>query len=488
MDFSALSNNTLSAASAPASGTEPAAGGSGAGGGSSAFSGVLQSLLPPQERQDIAAPEASGKAEMAFFAAQTPGMQLEIITPATPMPGEDSLAAFARNQGLNETAIQALFGPAAWFSGANAGLAQTTQQTPPLLAEANPSAELVSPPLNDFFALWSLGAAPGSALASSQTASAPTTGAPAPLAPTSSAPNAAALALLTTQSLTADKTLSATEEAPFSIHNLVVQQPQPTPDELARMDDATAIQLRLAVQPHSLTTRLMNMQGTDVAQTWSQLMTTVNQPQAGKTEELVLEIGADLLQALEPQDVSLEDTLVQSPHHVLPTEAGPKAANASPTLVTSSPLPSAEPQQRAEQIQQLADKMGQALAERLQQQIAKGEWSLQLRMNPAQLGQVDVSLDMSAAGLDAVFQSDNPLTRELIALGSNKLKDSLTQSGMTVASVWVNGGGERQAGGNPTQQQKQQPSPTKATAETAGPEIRSSHSRIMRPDGWDVLA
>ena len=87
MDFSALSNNKLSAAAAPASGTEPAAGGSGAGAGSSAFSGVLQSLLPPQERQDIAAPEASGKAEMALFAAQTPGMQLEIITPATPMPG-----------------------------------------------------------------------------------------------------------------------------------------------------------------------------------------------------------------------------------------------------------------------------------------------------------------------------------------------------------------------------------------------------------------
>ena len=487
MDFSALSNNPLSAASAPASGTEPAAGGSGAGAGSSAFSGVLQSLLPPQERQDIAAPEASGKAEMALFAAQTPGMRLEIITPATPMPGDDSLAAFARNQGLNETAIQALFGPAAWFSGGNAGLGQNTPQTPGALAEAKPSAELVSPPLNDFFALWSLGAAPGSALAAGQTA-ASTAAAPAPLAANSSAPNAAALALLTAQSLSADKTLNATEEAPFSIHNLVIQQPQPTPDELARMDDATAIQLRLAVQPHALTTRLMNMQGTDVAQSWSQLMTTVNQAQAGKTEELVLEIGTELLQALESQDLSIEDAGIQSPQHLLPAEAGPKAAPASASLVTSSPLPSAEPQQRAEQIQQLADKMGQALAERLQQQIAKGEWSLQLRMNPAQLGQVDVSLDMSAAGLDAVFQSDNPLTRELIALGSNKLKDSLTQSGMTVASVWVNGGGERQAGGNPTQQQKQQPSPTKATAETAGPEIRSSHSRIMRSDGWDVLA
>lgn len=483
MDFSALSNNTLSAASAPASGNDPTANSAGPGAGSSAFSGVLQSLLPPQERQDIAAPEASGKAEMAFLSAQTPGMQLEIITAATPVPGEDSLAAFARNQGLNESAIQALFGPAAWFSAANAGLGQAPQQTTPAVAET-PSADMVSPPLNDFFALWSLGAAPGSTLAASTASSV----GQAPLGSPNAAQNAA-MAVLSAQGLTTDKTLSTLEEGAFSIQKLVIGQTQPTPDEMARLDEATAVQLRLAVQPHSLTTRLMNMKGTDVAQNWSQLMTTVNSPQAGKTEEMVLEIGPELLQALETHELAIDnDTAVPHSHPMLHGDGAAKTAASQPTLTASPALPSADPQQRAEHIQQLADKMGQALADRLQQQIAKGEWSLQLRMNPAQLGQVDVSLDMSAAGLDAVFQSDNALTRELIALGSNKLKDSLTQSGMTVASVWVNSGGERQAGGNPTQQQKQQPSHTKATAETAGPEIRSSHSRIMRPDGWDVLA
>lgn len=487
MDFSALSNNTLSAASAPASGNDPTANSAGPGAGSSAFSGVLQSLLPPQERQDIAAPEASGKAEMAFLSAQTPGMQLEIITAATPVPGEDSLAAFARNQGLNESAIQALFGPAAWFSAANAGLGQAPQQTTPAVAET-PSADMVSPPLNDFFALWSLGAAPGSTLAAAQAASTASSVGQAPLGSPNAAQNAA-MAVLSAQGLTTDKTLSTLEEGVFSIQKLVIGQTQPTPDEMARLDEATAVQLRLAVQPHSLTTRLMNMKGTDVAQNWSQLMTTVNSPQAGKTEEMVLEIGPELLQALETHDLAIDnDTAVPHSHPMLHGDGAAKTAASQPTLTASPALPSADPQQRAEHIQQLADKMGQALADRLQQQIAKGEWSLQLRMNPAQLGQVDVSLDMSAAGLDAVFQSDNALTRELIALGSNKLKDSLTQSGMTVASVWVNSGGERQAGGNPTQQQKQQPSHTKATAETAGPEIRSSHSRIMRPDGWDVLA
>jgi flagellar hook-length control protein FliK len=132
--------------------------------------------------------------------------------------------------------------------------------------------------------------------------------------------------------------------------------------------------------------------------------------------------------------------------------------------------------------------MGQALADRLQQQIAKGEWSLQLRMNPAKLGQVDVTLDMTAAGLEAVFQSDNALTRELITLGSHRLKESLTQSGMNLANVFVNSDGDRQAGGNPTQQQKQARASKPDVQDSARAATAVAPSRIMRPDGWDVLA
>jgi flagellar hook-length control protein FliK len=60
---------------------------------------------------------------------------------------------------------------------------------------------------------------------------------------------------------------------------------------------------------------------------------------------------------------------------------------------------------------------------------------------------------MRAGGLDAVFRSDNPLTRELIAQGLPKLRDSLAQSGTAVANVWVNGDSARQSGGNPTPSQ-----------------------------------
>ena len=94
------------------------------------------------------------------------------------------------------------------------------------------------------------------------------------------------------------------------------------------------------------------------------------------------------------------------------------------------------------------------MAKRLMAQIERGQWKMQLRMQPAALGRIDVELDMHARGLDATFTSDNAVTRELMAQGSARLRDTLTQTGTTVASVVVNGDSGRQSGGNSTPGQK----------------------------------
>ena len=127
---------------------------------------------------------------------------------------------------------------------------------------------------------------------------------------------------------------------------------------------------------------------------------------------------------------------------------------------TASPVAS-QAGQRLEHYQQLADRLGQALAQRLQSQIERGEWKVQMRMDPVSLGRIDMELDMRAGGLDAVFRTDNPLTRELIAQGLPKLRESLSQSGTAVANVWVNGDSARQSGGNPTPHKN----PSKAQAQ-----------------------
>jgi flagellar hook-length control protein FliK len=155
---------------------------------------------------------------------------------------------------------------------------------------------------------------------------------------------------------------------------------------------------------------------------------------------------------------------------------------------TSAALANPEMTDRAAQIQDLADKLGKAMGERLQDQLEKGEWKLQLKLNPAHLGKIDVELDMNTAGLDAVFKTDNQLTRELIAQGMNKLKDSLAQSGMTVANVWVNSENQKGSGGNSTPRQN---SGSEAIVNAAVGEVKAAESRIKElrsSDAWDTLA
>jgi flagellar hook-length control protein FliK len=120
--------------------------------------------------------------------------------------------------------------------------------------------------------------------------------------------------------------------------------------------------------------------------------------------------------------------------------------------------------------------------------MERGEWKLQLKLNPGHLGKIDVELDMNASGLDAVFKTDNLLTRELIAQGMPKLKDSLSQSGMTVANVWVNSENQRESGGNSTPRQN---AGSDNTVIAAGPEVVATESRIKdlrSQDAWDTLA
>jgi flagellar hook-length control protein FliK len=107
------------------------------------------------------------------------------------------------------------------------------------------------------------------------------------------------------------------------------------------------------------------------------------------------------------------------------------------------------------------------------------------------LGKIDVELDMNGGGLDAVFKSDNLLTRELIAQGMPKLKDSLSQSGMTVANVWVNSENQRQSGGNSTPRQHAGSDNSVNSSVSAVNEASASEARIRdlrSSNAWDTLA
>jgi flagellar hook-length control protein FliK len=70
----------------------------------------------------------------------------------------------------------------------------------------------------------------------------------------------------------------------------------------------------------------------------------------------------------------------------------------------------------------------------------------------------------------------------------NKLKDSLAQSGMTVANVWVNSENQQKSGGNSTPRQN---SGSETNASAPVTEVAAAESRIKElrsSDAWDTLA
>ena len=84
------------------------------------FAGLMRDLLNKSGRQELTASGEEGKETKEMPGAEGDGSsglqtlslgdQFAVITTASPIPDENSLAAFARAQGLGESAVKALFG------------------------------------------------------------------------------------------------------------------------------------------------------------------------------------------------------------------------------------------------------------------------------------------------------------------------------------------------------------------------------------------
>ena len=463
-----LSFLTTPTASPAVNGAMPAAVSGDAPPGSSSFAEVLTGEMFKAQRQAVAAPTL----DTLGLQVLPLGNSLSIITSDAPLPDMASLAVFARSQGLDEAAVQALFGlPAASETAIKpsaVSLADLEQllMTKPAgvpatdpLALAQASATLVSlqigtPLVASVASLNSTPASSGTAVTSGLSPAAvgvPATGTatPAPLAATTAA---AFLAMGATEKLMPLQAKAWIQAAPL----------EPVVSAAATVAASTALSatdktmqsaLRMTLSPadQDITKRLAQMSGNNQQSSWSALIAASALHSNESTKGAVWET----LQLDVPEGLDLEATMNTPTNSPAETPVGnaPLASGAAPTGATlkgEAPNPQALAEQRAAQYQQLADKLGQAVAQRLMGQIERGQWKMEMRMQPASLGHIHIELDMHAGGLDALFSSDNNLTRELLTQGSAKLKDTLSQSGMEVASVWVNGDGSRKSGGNPT--------------------------------------
>jgi len=504
------------------------------------FAGLMRGLLPTHERQDVAAAPETAATEPGDLKTEVLGEQINVITTSNAQPDPNSLTAFARAQGLDEAAVKALFGEmaaqtvSAAAAADLAGLAQQLSAEIAIQVSEFKSAPNAAATASMVAASWSAAPVNADATVSSvmgwnmmangqplitptlsvssvstgpaieatplsvtppsfsgwgstlPLTSAPLTSAPLmppSLMPASSSPTSAwvpsgamgalvpAAPLAVTAPVLSQPGLNAPVEAAEALNPLA-----PT---VAMPEDA--LRIRLVPAWSVVTQQLTQMSGTALTSAWGALTaTTLGAPIRSVALDLSTPLASD---SHERGDWSGLD----SGWGTQGSELNRPSAAATP-LPGATPVPGLAQTLRQEHYQQLADRLGQAMAERLQSQIARGEWKLQMRLNPANLGRIDVELDMHTKGLDAMFRSENPLTRELMVQSMPKLKDTLSQSGMAVASVWVNSDAGRQSDGNPTPQRDRRDvvdTPTSAPVEI-GTEPATKVKR--NPDGFDVLA
>jgi len=542
------------------------------------FAGLMRELLPTHERQDVAASEATDPADLQ---SESLGSELEVITATNGPPDATSLSAFARAQGLDESAVYALFGEksptvlmssmvseavaamrnavtpevlptpenqatdVAWLANALSAeitltvssltketlspamdtLETTTLTTdaastatlstanwlatqwacvvqPPLCGTAQPSAVAMTvpivgtvspvsltpltatltpsptqatlpPPLS---AVSTVGASPLAAAALNVLAAdVLAADVPPPSAPISSA--APALAL-TAELLPTEIPASLAKTSATSMAEAIGMLP-PAASTLQN-----TMRIRLSPTWASVTQKLSQMSGTALTAAWGALTAATL---GGPIRTVALDLRTSEEQEADATTLSL-DTASLTPLTGTGPEMNRNNSAGGPLPTPAQPLPGMNHMLRQELYQQLSDRLGQAMAERLQSQIARGEWKLQMRLNPASLGRIDVELDMHAKGLDAMFRSDNPLTRELMAQSMPKLRDTLTQSGMAVATVWVNSDAGRQSDGKPTPQKESEPDSANVASDLTDAATKAVIKDKRTPDGFDVLA
>jgi flagellar hook-length control protein FliK len=337
--------------------------------------------------------------------------QIQIITDPKQAPSNESLAAFAKSMGLDESTIQTL------IAGGNS-------------AALSNSGEAMRAALAANTALSSSVLTTGA-----QTSTSPALMAalhPQSMAQSTIAGDAALNANLTQQT-------AALAQAASGSASLLAPDTQALPAALlppmSAADLASIEQIQITVMPGAaLSGNAANLPSTlDVLslmtgdlkeQDISALSTQFNE--AGSNDQ-----PADQ----QPSSNSGDNT---SFGQVLNRQANQNAPATSASVNASTHM--------AEVYDQLSDKLATEVAARMHKQLSDGEWKMKFGLRPAHLGGVEIQLEMKDGKLDAVFRAENPLTRDLLQNSSQRLREALENFGIHAGLVHVG-----QQGGNAQQ-------------------------------------
>ena len=132
---------------------------------------------------------------------------------------------------------------------------------------------------------------------------------------------------------------------------------------------------------------------------------------------------------------------------------------------------------RYEQYLKLAEKLAENVAKRIIQQIKKGEWKINLSLKPKTLGSIEIELTLKGKQLEASFNVNQLLTRELLQDGLPRLRDSLEKSGIDVANLDINHKKQDRKDEKPTSRKNYEIIEQSSTKDTllSGTKVSSEH-------------
>ena len=110
----------------------------------------------------------------------------------------------------------------------------------------------------------------------------------------------------------------------------------------------------------------------------------------------------------------------------------------------------AEHLRRADSLKELSERLGTFLAKQMSAQIGRGIWRLEMALHPAELGSIEVDMEMTERGLEASFKATQSVTRDLLMESMSRLKSWFEEGGIDVAYAGLTQDSGAETGGNST--------------------------------------
>ena len=435
------------------------------------FGDMFSSMQMGLQGQDLAAQTGKASPPAEGLASEVLGPAVHIITSNTATMNDESLFAFARSQGMDESSLALIFQHAAPTAPATPVIETTTSDD--------------TSPLSELTDSLAFGQQASTLQAEPTDTTLPVaTVTPAPLELTTDADGMSVL------DLGADGSMRWSVNQPGQLNAAENKRDVlALADSAAKLAKPTGIELSTAAaQQQTKEAPVENLAATlllgagEAAQFAKRVQTKQVSQRAEKIAALTGESFKTVAAKIDPSTISLiDEATVVSETLSLGTEltgedlrmmwehrqhsssnSGGNSNSGMGSGTGQTNVSQSDIDLRADQYQQLSQRLGEALGQRLAAQIARGNWNVELTLKPQDLGNIEIKLNMKQGNLEASFNASEAMTRDLIVDGLPRLKETLAQSGMEVAQVNVNVRQDGQNGGNST------PGRQKAPSETSG--------------------